>query len=59
MAIFTLKTPSGSIEVTERGHAQVAIFVDELGETTAIDLPVDDAAAMATAILAHLGRAER
>ena len=43
MAIFSLKTPSGSIEVTERGHRQVAIFVDELGETTAIDLPVDDA----------------
>ncbi|MTD93461.1 hypothetical protein GIW81_03820 [Hyphomicrobium sp. xq] len=59
MAIFSCKTPSGSIEVTERGHRQVAIFVDELGETTAIDLPVDDAAAMATAILAYLGRAGR
>ena len=55
MAIFSLKTPSGSIEVTERGHRQVAIFVDELGETTAIDLPVDDAVALAQAILAHAG----
>jgi hypothetical protein len=57
MAIFSLKTSSGSIEVTERGHAQVAIFVDELGETTAIDLPVDDAVALAKAILAHAGPA--
>lgn len=55
MAIFSLKTPSGSIEVTERGHRQVAIFVDELGETTAIDLPVDDAVALARAILTHAG----
>ncbi len=31
------------------------IFVDELGETTAIDLPVDDAVALAQAILAHAG----
>ena len=56
MAIFACETPSGSIEVTERGHGQVAIFVDELGETTAIDLPVDRAAAMAHAILAHIGQ---
>jgi hypothetical protein len=59
MAIYSCKTPSGSIEVTERGHGQVAIFVDELGETTAIDLPAEHAAAMATAILAHLNRTER
>ena len=57
MAIFSLKTSSGSIEVTERGHAQVAIFVDELGETTAIDLAVDDAVALAQAILTHAGAA--
>ena len=56
MAIFSCTTPSGSIEVTERGHRQVAIFIDELGETTAIDLPAESAAAMAQAILAHLGR---
>jgi hypothetical protein len=59
MAIFSLKTSSGSIEVTERGHAQVAIFVDELGETTAIDLAVDDAVALAQAILAHAGAGRR
>jgi hypothetical protein len=59
MAIFSLKTSSGSIEVTERGHAQVAIFVDELGETTAINLAVDDAVALAQAILAHAGAARR
>jgi hypothetical protein len=53
-----LKTPSGSIEVTERGHGQVAIFVDELGETTAIDLPANDAIALAQAILAHAGVAK-
>lgn len=55
MAIFSCKTPSGSIEVTERGHGQVAIFIDELGETTAIDLPAERAAALARAILAHVG----
>jgi hypothetical protein len=54
MSIFSLKTPGGSIEVTERGHGQVAIFVDELGEVTAIDLPAEEAAAMARAILAHV-----
>jgi hypothetical protein len=59
MAIFSLRTPGGSIEVTERGHGQVAIFVDELGETTAIDLPADDAVALAKAILAHAGVAGR
>jgi hypothetical protein len=59
MAIFSYKTSSGSIEVTERGHGQVAIFVEELGETTAIDLPAESAAAMATAILAHLRCTER
>lgn len=56
MAIFSCTTPSGSIEITERGHGQVAIFIDELGETTAIDLPADSAAAMANAILAHVRR---
>jgi hypothetical protein len=59
MAIFACETPSGSIEVTERGHGQVAIFVDELGEVTAIDLPADDAVALAKAILAHAGTARR
>jgi hypothetical protein len=59
MAIFTCKTQSGSIEVTERGHAQVAIFIDELGETTAIDLPVEQAVALAKAILAHVGGGDR
>ncbi len=59
MAIFSCKTPSGSIEVTERGHGQVAIFVDELGETTAIDLPAEQAAALAKAILAHVGEDAR
>ena len=56
MAIFACETPSGSIEVTERGHGQVAILIDELGETTAIDLPAERAAALAQAILAHVGR---
>ncbi len=37
MAIFACKTTTGSIEVTERGHGEVAILVDELGEVTAID----------------------
>lgn len=59
MAIFQLKTPSGSIEVTERGHGQVAIFVDELGETTAIDLPAEHAAELAKAILAYVGEEAR
>ncbi len=59
MAIFSCKTPSGSIEVTERGHGQVAFFVDELGETTAIDLPAEQAAALAKAILAHVGEDAR
>ena len=55
MAIFACETPSGSIEVTERGHWQVAILIDELGEITAIDLPAERAAALAQAILAHVG----
>ena len=59
MAIFACVTPSGSIEVTERGHGQVAIFIDELGEITAIDLPAERAAALARAILAHVGDATR
>lgn len=54
MAIYACQTPGGSIEVTERGHGQIAIFVDELGEVTAIDLPAEQAADLARAILAHL-----
>ena len=54
MAIYVCQTPGGSIEVTERGHGQIAIFVDELGEVTAIDLPAEQAADLARAILAHL-----
>ena len=56
MPIFACETPSGSIEVTERGHGQVAILIDELGEITAIDLPAERAAALAQAILAHVGQ---
>ena len=56
MAIFACKTTTGSIEVTERGHGEVAILVDELGEVTAIDLPAERAAALAKAILAHVGQ---
>ena len=56
MAIFACETPSGSIEVTERGHGQVAILIDELGETTAIDLTAERAVALAQAILAHVGQ---
>ena len=56
MPIFACETPSGSIEVTERGHA---ILIDELGEITAIDLPTDRAAALAEAILAHVGKGRR
>ena len=59
MPIFACKTTTGSIEVTERGHGEVAILVDELGEVTAIDLPTDRAAALAEAILAHVGKAPR
>ena len=59
MPIFACETPSGSIELTERGHGQVAILIDELGEITAIDLPTDRAAALAEAILAHVGKAPR
>jgi hypothetical protein len=59
MAIFACETPSGSIEVTERGHGQVAILIDELGETTAIDLPAERAVALAQAILAHVGQEGR
>lgn len=58
MAIFTCSTTTGSIEVTERGHGEVAILVDELGEVTAIDLPADRAAELAKAILAHVGGAK-
>ena len=53
------RRPTGSIEVTERGHGEVAILVDELGEVTAIDLPAERAAALAQAILAHVGKAPR
>ena len=59
MAIFACKTTTGSIEVTERGHGEVAILVDELGEVTAIDLPAERAAALAQAILAHVGQGRR
>ena len=59
MSIFACKTTTGSIEVTERGHGEVAILVDELGEVTAIDLPAERAAALAQAILAHVGREGR
>ena len=59
MAIFACKTTTGSIEVTERGHGEVAILVDELGEVTAIDLPAERAAALAQAILAHVGQGAR
>ncbi len=48
-AIFACKTTTGSIEVTERGHGG--------GEVTAIDLPAERAAALAKAILAHVGQA--
>ena len=56
MSIFACKTTTGSIEVTERGHGEVAILVDELGEVTAIDLPAERAAALAQAILAHVAQ---
>jgi hypothetical protein len=56
MSIFACETASGSIEVTERGHGQVAILIDELGEITAIDLPAERAAALAQAILAHVSQ---
>jgi hypothetical protein len=59
MAIFACETPSGSIEVTERGHGEVAILIDELGEITAIDLPAERAAALAEAILAHVAKGRR
>jgi hypothetical protein len=59
MTIFACETPSGSIQVTERGHGQVAILIDELGEITAIDLPADRATELAEAILAHVAREKR